>query len=205
MREDGDVCSPKPRVPLLSLLMATVKSPQPEGFAYLPDMLSAEEEQTLLEHIEGLTFSDVRMHGIVAKRRVIHYGLLYGYESWQLSDAPPIPQWLFSLRDRAAGLMAVPTADIQEALINQYPAGAGIGWHRDAPMFGPIVIGFSLLASCRLRFQRKSGERRLLAEQLLEPRSAYRLAGSCRASWQHSIPPTKELRYSITFRTLRAR
>ena len=176
---------------------------RPEGFTYLPDMLSTEEERTLLQQIAGLAFNDIRMHGVVAKRRVVHFGLLYGYESWQLTEAPPLPPWLFPLRDRAADLMAVSTADIQEALINQYPPGAGIGWHRDAPMFGPIVIGFSLLASCRLRLQRKLGEDRLLAEQLLEPRSAYRLAGACRTSWQHSIPPTKELRYSITFRTLR--
>jgi DNA oxidative demethylase len=29
------------------------------------------------------------------------------------------------------------------------------------------------------------------------------LSGEARRSWEHSIPPTKELRYSITFRTLR--
>ena len=37
----------------------------------------------------------------------------------------------------------------------------------------------------------------------LEPRSAYQLNGASRWRWQHSIPPTPELRYSITFRTLR--
>jgi alkylated DNA repair dioxygenase AlkB len=36
----------------------------------------------------------------------------------------------------------------------------------------------------------------------LEPRSAYVLRGDARWRWQHSIPPTKALRYSITFRTL---
>jgi DNA oxidative demethylase len=38
----------------------------------------------------------------------------------------------------------------------------------------------------------------------LEPRSGYVLGGAARSSWQHSIPATKDLRYSITFRTLRA-
>jgi alkylated DNA repair dioxygenase AlkB len=42
-------------------------------------------------------------------------------------------------------------------------------------------------------------------EVTLEPRSGYVLAGDARRSWEHSIPPTKELRYSITFRTLRER
>jgi DNA oxidative demethylase len=39
----------------------------------------------------------------------------------------------------------------------------------------------------------------------LEPRSVYVFAGAARSEWQHSIPPAKELRYSITFRTLRSR
>ena len=36
------------------------------------------------------------------------------------------------------------------ALINEYPPGAPIGWHRDAPQYG-IVAGVSLLSSCRMR------------------------------------------------------
>jgi hypothetical protein len=39
----------------------------------------------------------------------------------------------------------------------------------------------------------------------LPPRSAYALAGEARTGWQHSVPPTKALRYSITFRTLKPR
>jgi len=37
----------------------------------------------------------------------------------------------------------------------------------------------------------------------LAPRSAYIIRDAARWQWQHSISPTKELRYSITFRTLR--
>jgi DNA oxidative demethylase len=33
----------------------------------------------------------------------------------------------------------------------------------------------------------------------------YVFAGEARRSWEHSIPKTKERRYSITFRTLRTR
>jgi alkylated DNA repair dioxygenase AlkB len=36
----------------------------------------------------------------------------------------------------------------------------------------------------------------------LARRSAYVMHGPMRWGWQHSIPPTKALRYSITFRTL---
>jgi hypothetical protein len=41
-------------------------------------------------------------------------------------------------------------------------------------------------------------------EVTLQPRSGYLLSGAARYAWQHSIPPTKALRYSITFRTLKA-
>jgi alkylated DNA repair protein (DNA oxidative demethylase) len=54
-----------------------------------------------------------------------------------------------------------------------------------------------------MRFQRGKGDARQVAEVTLEPRSAYVLAGAARFAWQHSIPPTKALRYSITFRTLK--
>jgi alkylated DNA repair dioxygenase AlkB len=35
----------------------------------------------------------------------------------------------------------------------------------------------------------------------LEPRSLYMMQGPIRWQWQHSMLPTKSLRYSITFRT----
>jgi DNA oxidative demethylase len=60
----------------------------------------------------------------------------------------------------------------------------------------------SLGSAARLRFQRGKGEECRVWEVELQPRSGYVLAGEARTKWQHSIPPTKELRYSITFRTL---
>jgi alkylated DNA repair protein (DNA oxidative demethylase) len=70
-------------------------------------------------------------------------------------------------------------------------------------MFGSKIAGVSLLAPSRMRFQRTIKGEREVAEQLLEPRSAYLLSGKARWSWQHSIPATKALRYSVTFRTLK--
>jgi DNA oxidative demethylase len=175
----------------------------PEGFLYLPDFLSVGEERALLDRIDGLTFRTVEMHGMVAKRKVLHFGWLYGYESWKITRGEPIADWLLPLRERAAILMEESAESIEEVLISQYAPGAGIGWHRDAPMFGPKVVGISLLGACRLRFQRKRGEVRDQSERLLDPRSAYLLTGQARAIWQHSIPDTKALRYSITFRTLK--
>jgi alkylated DNA repair dioxygenase AlkB len=54
-----------------------------------------------------------------------------------------------------------------------------------------------------MRFQRGKGDARQVAEVALEPRSAYLLSGAARYAWQRSIPSTKALRYSVTFRTLK--
>jgi alkylated DNA repair dioxygenase AlkB len=67
------------------------------------------------------------------------------------------------------------------------------------------VVGISLHAPCVLRLRRKVGERKWERVNVVaEPRSAYHLSGQARTVWEHSIPPVEALRYSITFRNLRA-
>ena len=148
-------------------------------------------------------FGVVQMRGQVARRRTAHFGWVYGYESWQIAPGPPIPDAVLPLRERAALLATVDTDALSEVLVTEYPPGAGIGWHRDAPQFG-VVIGVSLLSECRMRLQRGTGAARETRAVPLAPRSAYVLSGQVRQQWQHSIPPTRALRYSITFRTLRS-
>lgn len=178
------------------------KGELPEGFVYQPDFISEDEEQALLHEIKRLKFSTLTMHGVTARRRVIHYGWLYGYESFQITPGPEIPRFMRPLRDRVAKFADLQPDELAEALLTEYSPGATIGWHRDAPSFG-VVLAVSLAGACRLRLQKGKGEEREKAELVVEPRSLYMLAGAVRNQWQHSIPPTKELRYSITFRTLR--
>ena len=188
----------------ISIQSRTSIGPITDSLAYHPDFINEEEEHRLVAAIERLEFSEVRMHGIVAKRRVAHFGWNYGYETWRISPGPPVPEFLLPLRARVAELLKIEAAALAEALVTEYPPGAVIGWHRDAPMFGPAVVGVSLLAVCRMRFQRGKGTDRETYALAVEPRSAYVLSGPARSEWQHSIPPVKSLRYSVTFRTLRA-
>jgi alkylated DNA repair dioxygenase AlkB len=176
----------------------------PEGFLYLPDFISPAEERQLLDDIARLEFSEVRMHGVAAKRRVIHFGWVYGYDSWRITPGASIPQFLEPLRARLGELVAAEPEALAEALVTEYSPGAAIGWHRDAPMFG-VVVAVSLLGSCRLRFRRGEVGARETSEIRVEPRSAYVLTGIARSAWQHSIPPAETLRYSITFRTIKKR
>lgn len=183
--------------------MRVAPGPLPAGFRYVPEFLTPEEHDDLIRWFGSLEFHEIRMHGITAKRRTIHYGWLYEYESFRVTPGPPVPDELLPLRARAAELAGVGAEDLGEALVSEYKPGAAIGWHRDAPMFG-TVVGISLGAPCRFRFQTGTGTERRTAELTAEPRSLYILDGEARSKWQHSIPAVKELRYSITFRTLRS-
>jgi alkylated DNA repair dioxygenase AlkB len=176
---------------------------QPSGLVYRPQLISEPDEQALIDKLGKLDFNEIRMHGVVAKRTARHFGLDYDYERRAIvKEVDPVPDWLLPLRAAAASMAELPPGDLVEVLVQRYPEGAQIGWHRDAPMFG-TVLGVSLLAPSRLRFRRDVGGRRESYEITLEPRSGYVLAGEARTSWQHHIPPAKSLRYSITFRTLR--
>jgi alkylated DNA repair dioxygenase AlkB len=174
-----------------------------EGLVYEPNILTEEEQRTLLARITALDFDEIRMHGQAARRTAKHYGIAYDYDNPAASKpGEPLPGWLEPVRARVAELAKVPPDALVEALIQHYPPGAPIGWHRDAPKFG-LVAGLSLASPARMRFQRGKGDAREVTEVMLEPGSAYVLAGQARWSWQHSIPPMQEERYSITFRTLR--
>jgi alkylated DNA repair dioxygenase AlkB len=107
------------------------------------------------------------------------------------------------MKARAAAWLGVSPSAIHHALVAEYRAGTALGWHRDVPDF-ELVCGISLGAACRMRFRPfpPAKERRRVMLLELAPRSAYVLRGDARWRWQHSIAPTKALRYSITFRTL---
>jgi alkylated DNA repair dioxygenase AlkB len=173
-----------------------------EGFIFREEFITPGEEFALLERIRSLDFHDMKMRGVVARRRVIHYGVKYSFETFTASEGPPLPAFLLPLRERSAAFAGVGSDALAEALLTEYAPGAPIGWHRDAYPFD-IVVGISLLSPCRFRFRRGKVRAWETMEVPLPPRSAYVLTGPARTEWEHSIPPVKEMRYSITFRTLR--
>jgi alkylated DNA repair dioxygenase AlkB len=174
----------------------------PPGFTYVAEFLTRDEESEVIGAVETLPFHEVRMHGVVARRTVIHFGFDYDYEGWSIRETDPPPPFLVELRDRAAALADIDPLSLEQFLIARYPPGATIGWHRDAPMFGSPVIGISLGGAARMRFRRKLADGFETDVQILAPRSLYILSGAARTVWQHHIPAAKELRYSISMRTV---
>lgn len=176
-----------------------VETQWPEGLRYQPELISAEEAQRLVAAIEPLPFKPLEFHGYLGKRRVVSFGWRYDYGRREIGPAEPIPDFLKSLRDRAAGFAGLPAEEFRQVLVTDYEPGACIGWRRDKPVFGEMV-GISLLSACVLRFRRRTPqgwERRSLTPQ---PRSAYLLKGPARTIWEHSIPGVAAKRYSVTFR-----
>ena len=173
----------------------------PTGFAYQEEIIALADEAALLRDIAALSFQPFDFHGFLAKRHVAWFGWRYDYAGAKLRDSEEIPPFLLPVRARAAAFAAVEPESLQQVLINKYAPGAGIGWHRDKPMFGD-VIAVSLGAPCTLRLRRKDGNGWERASLQVRPRSAYLLRAEARWDWQHSIPAVDALRYSVTFRTL---
>lgn len=177
--------------------------PPVPGLRYRSELLPAPAEPSLVAQVRELDFKPFEFQRWQGKRRVVSFGWHYDFSGARLVPAPPLPGFLAPLRAGAAAFAEIPSEAFEQVLIVEYPPGAGIGWHRDRPVFG-VVVGVSLLSPCTLRLRHRDGRVFARATLALAPRSAYALTGAARHDWEHSIAPMATLRYSITFRTLRA-
>ncbi|HEY9785872.1 MAG TPA: alpha-ketoglutarate-dependent dioxygenase AlkB [Candidatus Obscuribacterales bacterium] len=175
----------------------------PEGLFYIPSFLSAQEEKALLDCIATEPFQPYDHHGYLAKREIVFYGSNGGYNGRDEDAATPMPDWMKALSARCAHLIGLANDELEMGLVAHYPVGAGIGWHRDAPQFGPTVIGVSFASDAVMRFRRFVDAEEEMFRINLQHGSAYIISGSARSIWQHGMLPVKELRYSITFRTIK--
>jgi len=171
------------------------------GLEYRPDFITPKEERELIGHLSVSDLSPFKFQGWTGKRLTRTYGWRYDFDDRSFAPSEPIPDWLQPLRAKAAELAGTAPTDLVHALLVRYDPGAGIGWHRDRPVF-ETVVGVSLGTPAVLRFRKRrlGGFDRMNVE--VEPRSAYLLSGPARYEWEHSIAPGDTLRFSITLRTL---
>jgi alkylated DNA repair dioxygenase AlkB len=179
----------------------------PQGMVYEPGFLSAAQEAQLLEVIAALPLQEMRYLQYTAKRRVASFGGKYDFSAQRLEASEPLPAQLEPLRDMAAAWLGVAPEAFTQTLVAEYREGTPLGWHRDVPDFEDVV-GISLLSEAVMRmrpYPPREPRRAGVLKLTVEPRSIYLLRGPARWQWQHSIAPTRALRYSITFRTSAAR
>jgi alkylated DNA repair protein (DNA oxidative demethylase) len=172
----------------------------PPGLDLREEFLTVPEEAALVEKFATLPFKPFAFQGWYGKRETASFGWRYDFNDARLHEAPALPEFLLPLRERAAAFADLRPTDLEQSLVIRYGVGAGIGWHRDRPVFDRVV-GISLGSACELRFRRRQGAgfQRFAVE--MRPRSAYLLRGEIRHDWEHSIAPMARLRYSVTFRS----
>jgi alkylated DNA repair dioxygenase AlkB len=177
----------------------------PDGFSYTPDFITPAEEQELLDIIATIPLETFMFQGFAAKRKTASFGYDYSFDNRKLKKGKPIPAEFDKYVARVAEHIAVDKEEIAELLVTEYPPGAVINWHRDAPPFD-VIAGISLLSGCVFRMRPYGEQVKSRASVLSMPvgrRSIYVMKGEMRENWQHSISPVRALRYSVTFRTLR--
>jgi alkylated DNA repair dioxygenase AlkB len=172
------------------------------GLTYVPEYLSAAEEESLCRAI------DASIWDTSWDRRRQPYGAAYGTGR---EPAPPIPKWGLRLAER---LFAERFSDrvFDQMLVNEYLPGQGISLHRDYEPYDRTVVSLSLLSACRMDFRRTADGRR--ESMVLAPRSLLVLSDEARYEWEHGIARRKSdivngrrmprsRRLSVTFRSLK--
>ena len=175
--------------------------PSLAGLSQAGGFVAQDEERMLIAAIDAAALSPFRYHGWLGKRLTASYGWSYDFDDSSFAPAEAIPDWLLPVREKAARFAGLPPGELVQALLIRYDPGAGIGWHRDRPVFGH-VLGISLGAPATMRFRRRQRGGFDRASAVLAPRSIYHLTGEARHQWEHSIAAMAATRWSITFRSL---
>ena len=182
-----------------------IETNYPEGFSYVENFISIDEENALLHEISQTDLHEFVFKGFVANRKVASFGFDYSFDNGALTKGKEIPAAYNFLLEKVATHLAIAPAEFAELLVIEYPEKCVMNWHRDAPPFG-LIAGISLLSDCvfKLRPQDKAKQTRASIISIpVRRRSLYIMQGPSRSEWQHSVAPVKQTRYSITLRTLK--
>ena len=116
----------------MSLLFDT---PLIAGLRYEEDLVGDQEEQVLTDRLGGADLSPFQFHGWLGNRKTRSFGWRYDFDDASFAPTAPIPDWLQTLREKAAAFAGLRADDFVHVLLARYDPGAGIGWHRDRDVF----------------------------------------------------------------------
>lgn len=141
-----------------------------QGFGYREEFITSAEQDELVEQIATFPFKEFEFQGYKGKRRIVSFGWQYDFNQGKLHKAGEIPGFLREL-SRRISVFGFDPDNLQHVLVTEYAPGAGIGWHKDRPVFEDIV-GLSLLSPCTFRLRRKVGMKWERKSFEMQPRSA---------------------------------
>lgn len=176
-------------------------APLVPGLLIREEFVTPAEEQDLIDRIGGIELTPFQFRGYEGRRLTHSFGWRYDFKDSSFRETEPIPAWLLPLRERAADFAGLRADDFVHVLLIRYDPGAGIGWHKDRPVF-EHVVGVSLANRTVMSFRQRDEQRFRRVKVPLPPRSAYLLTGEVRHEWEHGIAGHHALRFSITFRSL---
>jgi alkylated DNA repair dioxygenase AlkB len=185
----------------MNAMLDLFDAPVVAGLAMRDGIVSTEKETALIARIDNTGLNPFRFQQWTGKRLTRSYGWSYDFATGAFAPTEPMPDWLDDVRRRAARFADLDPGKLVQALLIRYDPGAGIGWHKDRPVF-EHVVGISLGYPATLRLRRRSDRGFERARADLAPRSIYHLSGEVRHQWEHSIAPMEQPRWSITFRSL---
>lgn len=174
----------------------------PAGLCYEDDVIEHSEEARLIAAIAASGLAPFQFQQWEGKRLTRSFGWTYDFTTGRFAPGDAIPEWLLPLRSRAAAFAGLDPDALEQVLLIEYGVGAGIGWHKDRPVF-KHVIGVSLGEPAVMRFRRREGASFQRRSVELAPRSIYHMSGNIRDDWEHSIAAMDAPRWSVTFRSLR--
>lgn len=180
--------------------------PNIQGLNYLPNFVSAQEENLLLRSIDNEVWRDD------LRRRVQHYGYIYDYRSREISKDMRIgslPSWSYALISNFIN-MGLFTNEPDQMIVNEYLPGQGISPHIDClPCFGGTIASLSLGARITMSLTKGPDTKEIRLDRC----SLLVLSGEARTLWRHGIASRKtdlldgirvprQRRVSLTFRTV---
>jgi alkylated DNA repair dioxygenase AlkB len=181
-----------------SELFEAAREAKPAGLVYQPDFITREDEQSLLQVIDGLVLHDAQYKQFTARRRIASFGGQYDFSGMCWRKHPSCRHRCIRCAPRSRAGYRLLRSNSPHVLVAQYRPGTPLGWHRDVAQF-ELVVGVSLAGRARMRFRPyplHANKREGVFALELEPRSAYILRDDARWRWQHSVAPTKTMRYS---------
>ncbi|WP_212631994.1 alpha-ketoglutarate-dependent dioxygenase AlkB [Pseudomonas sp. KB-10] len=175
------------------------------GLSYEPGFLTEDEEQELLRIIRTLDLHPVQYKEFESRCKIISYGGLYDFSTNTVKPSVELDPRFYPIRKRVADWLNVEEQKIEHLLVTEYEPGTQLGWHRDVPYYEEVV-GISLGSSAVIGFRpyppSQLTNRHAVKLEVI-PRSIYKMEGPARWDWQHSVPPVKDRRWSITLRIKR--